>query len=111
LVPPQSLARNRIGFRTWFEAFDDLRDRVAATSFDVALVACGAYGLPLAAAIKRMGRQAIHLGGSLQLMFGIRGRRWDAWPSISSLLNEHWTAPLDTERPPRFWRVEGGCYW
>jgi hypothetical protein len=34
-------------------------------------------GLPLAAAIKAMGRPALHLGGALQLLFGIRGRRWE----------------------------------
>jgi hypothetical protein len=111
VVPPQSLARNRIGFRSWFEAFEALRDRVAATSFDVALVACGAYGLPLAAAIKGMGRQAIHLGGALQLMFGIKGRRWDGWEMLAPHVNEHWATPLDSERPPHHWRVEGGCYW
>ena len=41
--------------------------------FDVALIGCGAYGFPLAAKLKTAGKQAIHLGGVLQALFGIKG--------------------------------------
>ena len=44
--------------------------------FDLCLIGCGAYGLPLAAAVKKMGKQAIHIGGSLQLLFKIKGKCW-----------------------------------
>jgi threonine dehydrogenase-like Zn-dependent dehydrogenase len=37
-------------------------DEIGKIDFDVAILGCGAYGLPLAAAIKGMGKQAIHLG-------------------------------------------------
>lgn len=42
-------------------------------NFDTAIIGCGAYGMPLAAQIKNAGRQAIHLGGAVQLLFGIKG--------------------------------------
>lgn len=42
--------------------------------YDVCLIGCGAYGFPLAAHAKRTGHKAIHLGGSLQLLFGIAGK-------------------------------------
>ena len=29
------------------------------------LIGCGAYGLPLAVAVNKMGKQAIHIGGPL----------------------------------------------
>ena len=45
--------------------------------FDIAIIGCGAYGLPLAAKLKKEGRQAIHLAGVTQLMFGIKGKRWE----------------------------------
>lgn len=108
---PQSIAGNRTGHATWFDALDDLTDRVAARDFDVALIACGAYGMPLAARVKAMGRQAIHIGGSLQLLFGIRGKRWEDRPQINRHFNEHWVAPAASERPASLHRVEGGCYW
>ena len=73
----------------------------------MALIACGAYGFPLAAHEKRTGRKAIHIGGSLQLLFGIKGKRWDD----KGFYNECWVSPSKEERPERFEKVEGGCYW
>jgi hypothetical protein len=108
---PQSIAGNKTGHASWFHALDDLTERVAAHRFDVALLGCGAYGMPLAARIKAMGRQAIHVGGSLQLFFGIRGKRWEDRANISRHFNEHWIAPHESERPASLHRVEGGCYW
>ena len=75
------------------------------------VLGCGAYGMPLGAAIKRAGRQAIHLGGSLQLLFGIRGRRWDALPSFQPLFNHDWVRPSAEETPQRAEAVDAGCYW
>ena len=46
--------------------------------FDIALIGAGAYGMPLAYKIKKMGKKAIHIGGSLQCLFGIKGSRWEA---------------------------------
>ena len=43
--------------------------------FDVAIIGCGAYGLPLAVEAKRMGKQAIHMGGATQVLFGIKVNR------------------------------------
>ena len=45
--------------------------------YDIALIGCGAYGFPLAAYAKKTGHQAVHIGGSLQLLFGIKGKRWE----------------------------------
>ena len=50
-----------------------MKSQMDQTDYDIALIGCGAYGFPLAAHAKRMGKQAIHMGGSLQLLFGIRG--------------------------------------
>ena len=77
----------------------------------MALLGCGAYGLPLAAAIKGMGRPVLQLGGALQLLFGIRGRRWEAMPPFAALMNEHWVRPLPEETPVAADKVDGGCYW
>ena len=47
--------------------------------FDVAIIGCGAYGFPLAAKLKQAGKQAIHLAGATQLLFGIKGKRWEEY--------------------------------
>ncbi|MES3001686.1 MAG: hypothetical protein V4787_13415 [Pseudomonadota bacterium] len=107
----QSSAGNPTRFRTWFDALDWMTDRIARLEFDVALIGCGAYGFPLASRIRNMGRQAIHLGGAVQILFGIKGGRWDRHPAISALFNEHWIRPGAAERPINFMAVEDGCYW
>ena len=80
-------------------------------NFDVLLVGAGAYGLPLAAHSKSQGAQAVVVGGATHILFGIKGRRWDEHPEISTLYNEHWTRPLKSETPENFSAVEDGCYW
>jgi len=111
LQPPLTLAGATAGFVSWSAALDDLIARSQERDFDVALLGCGAYGLPLAAAIKAMGRPAVQLGGALQLLFGIRGRRWEAMPPFAALMNEHWVRPLPEETPVAAAQVDGGCYW
>jgi hypothetical protein len=111
LAPPQTLAPMTEGYGTWLDALDTLTERVLQRSFDVALLGCGAYGLPLAAAIKGSGRQAIHLGGALQVLFGIRGRRWEQLPTVAAMMNDHWIRPSGAETPVSAVRVDAGCYW
>lgn len=107
----QTLGGNRAGFSDWFVALESMQQQIRAIEFDVAILGCGAYGFPLASFIKRLGKKAVHLGGSTQILFGIRGARWDQHPQISSLYNEFWVRPHESERPENSNRVENGCYW
>lgn len=107
----QSIAGTPTGFPDWFAALDWMCDRISATEFDVAIIGAGAYGMPLAAHVKRSGKKAVHMGGSVQMLFGIRGRRWEQHAIFREPMNEHWVRPLPEERPPGYDRVEGGAYW
>lgn len=108
----QTLAGNAdTRFDSWFDALEYIFDEVMLEEFDIAIIGCGAYGFPLAAKIKRAGKQAIHLGGATQLFFGIKGRRWDSHPVISKLYNEYWIRPLPEDIIENSNRVEKGCYW
>ena len=97
-------------FETWFDALDYMCRECEKIDFDVALIGCGAYGFPLAAHIKRMGKQAVHLGGVLQILFGIKGRRWDE-SDTHLMYNEHWVYPDKSEIPVGADKVENACYW
>lgn len=103
------------GLETWFDALDYMRSEIDKVDYDVCLLGCGAYGFPLAAHIKRTGRQAFHLGGSLQLLFGIKGKRWtEQYGQNNPYLkhfNEHWVFPSDDERPADAQKIENACYW
>ncbi len=88
------------------------------TDYDVCLIGCGAYAFPLAAHAKRQGKQAVHLGGSLQLLFGIKGKRWTeqygtdpAKNPYLKLFNEHWVFPSADEKPKNASAIEDACYW
>lgn len=99
-------------FCDWFEALQYMCDEIDKIEYDIALIGCGAYGFPLAAHCKKMGKQAVHVGGALQLFFGIKGKRWDEMePKISAMYNEYWNYPLDCETPKNHGAVEGGTYW
>ena len=93
--------------RDWFEALQDLKSQMERETFDIALVGAGAWSLPLVVHAKEMGKKGIHLGGTLQLLFGIKGGRYDN----SRIYNEAWIRPLPSEVPPNFKRMEQGAYW
>jgi hypothetical protein len=95
----------------WFAALDAMRDQMASMRFDVAVVGAGAWSLPLVAHAKSLGACAIHLGGATQILFGIRGGRWDKIRHPSRFYNEAWTRPAANETPPASKKIEGGCYW
>lgn len=108
-------------YSDWFEALDSMKKQMDATGYDIALLGCGAYGFPLAAHAKRMGKQSVHLGGALQLLFGIRGKRWDnpnygiqefgKQNTYKTLFNDSWVYPSASYIPSKAKQVEGGCYW
>ena len=98
-------------YETWFDALEYMYNEAMKITFDIAIIGCGAYGMPLAAKIKRAGRQAIHMGGVTQILFGIKGKRWDDDPVVSKLYNEYWARPKADECPKGANAVEGGCYW
>lgn len=99
------------GYPDWFAALDAMREQMASISFDVAIVGSGAWSIPLVAHAKSLGSWAIHLGGGTQLLFGIKGRRWEKNPWIATLCNESWTRPSSSETPVNSQQIEGGCYW
>lgn len=103
----QSIAGTKTEFVDWFEALESMKRQIAETDFDVAIIGCGAYGMPLAAYCKQLGKKAVHLGGATQLLFGIKGKRWDNY----SLYNEYWVRPLESETPLNAKKIESGCYW
>jgi hypothetical protein len=107
----QTIAGQKCEFADWFEALNSMKAAIDAKDYDVAIIGCGAYGFPLAAHVKRMGKKAIHMGGATQILFGIKGKRWDNHSLISSLYNEHWVRPAPEDVPTGANKVEGGCYW
>lgn len=98
-------------FQSWFDALDYMFTEVMKEDFDVAIIGCGAYGFPLAARIRAAGKTAIHMGGATQLLFGIKGKRWDNREISIRLYNDYWIRPVEEDKPEKAGLVENGCYW
>ena len=110
--PVQSFLGLKTPYRDWFEALEKMQADIARIGFDVALLGCGAYGMSLGAFIKRdLGLKAVHLGGVTQVLFGIKGGRYDSNPYYNRLYNDFWVRPNESERPSNFLQHEGGAYW
>ncbi len=84
--------------------------------FDIALVGTGCFSIPLCSYIKiKKGKSAFHLGGGLQMMFGVYGNRWfqDGNPNefFKEYINEHWIRPIVNEVPQGYKQQENGAYF
>jgi hypothetical protein len=107
----QSIKGNPTNFQSWFDGLNYMKQRMSEIDFDIALIAAGAYGLPLAAFAKDMGKQGFHLGGFLQIIFGIRGKRWEQSKDHRHLVNKHWKFPYQHEYPFNYQKLDRGSYW
>ena len=64
---------------SWLDSLEGIQREIDNVGyFDIALLGCGGYGLPLTSYISTLSfaPSAIYVGGALQLFFGIHGTRW-----------------------------------
>jgi hypothetical protein len=110
--PVTSFLGIKTPFEDWFEALEKMKRDISQIEFDIAILGCGAYGFSLGAFIKRdLSKQAFCIGGVTQLLFGIKGTRWDCCEKYSSMYNDFWVRPSENERPKNFLQHENGAYW
>jgi hypothetical protein len=112
-IPFAMALATRQRFPTVLDLLDDTMARIAAERFDVALVGASGLGIPIAARIKSMGKVAISIGSDLQILFGVRGRRWrerESWRQ--RFFTDAWIdVPPAYCFPEKDEMVEGGAYW
>lgn len=96
---PQNAAVETPWFKDWLETLDYLKTEILRYKFDVSIVGAGGWSIPLVAYIKTLGKVGIHLGGASQLLFGIKGGRWDNRQKFQLLYNENWIRVLENELP------------
>lgn len=107
-------------YKDWFDILEYYKKEMDKEPYDVVLISCSTPGFCLAAHAKRTGHQAFHLGGALQLMFGIKGKRWEnpryasdlqlGYNPYLKLFNDSWVKPKDTDIAQSLRKVENGCY-
>jgi hypothetical protein len=109
----QSSAGTKVDFPTWYDAYQYMCDEIRKIDFHVAIIGAGAYGLPLASFVKSLGKQGINIGGFTQILFGIKGKRYEIEyaDTTAKMFNNYWIRPSKSETPQNYDRVENGCYW
>jgi len=106
----QSINGEKTGFSNWFSALEYMEKEIDKVDFDIAIIGCGAYGMPLATYIKKKGKIAIHMAGSTQMLFGIYGKRWENDSTFNPYINQNWIKPSEEEAINGLKRIEDGCY-
>ena len=84
----QGLGGQDTGYASWFDALAAMEREMDAADY-----------------------AAIQMSGATQLLFGIKGKRWDSHPIIGKLYNDAWVRPDETEGITHKEKVEGGSYW
>ena len=99
----------------WLETFTIMCNDIEKLEFDIALLGCGGYGLPLCNFIKtKMNKSSIYIGGGLQLLFGVMGHRWinrDDWKKIIKENNTNFVFPSENEKLDNKNTIENSAYW
>jgi hypothetical protein len=95
----------------WKESFIDLCTQADDLEFDIAILGCGGYSMPLLGHILSTKRSAFCTGSYAQIMFGITGQRWLKHNTMITYRNDAWKTPEESERPKTYRNIEGGCYW
>lgn len=110
----QTIAGNHI-HNDWFETFMIMCKDISKIDFDIALLGCGGYGLPLCNFIKtKLNKSAIYIGGGLQLLFGVMGKRWENNEMWNKIIKENdckFIRPSKDEICNNLKTIEDGCYW
>ena len=109
------LAKGRAGWsstiQSWDVAVTDTVKRVIESGADIAIIGCGGLGMVIGAELRKRNKVAIILGGATQVLFGIKGNRWEHHDVISHFWNEAWVYPQEQETPNGANQIEQGCYW
>jgi hypothetical protein len=100
----QHRASNKHPRLPWMDVLSNLKQQITNVGhFDMALLGCGGFGLPLLHHIATLPHKpsGMYIGGVLQLYFGILGGRWTTSDGKSILVPYHtnpsWTWPLPSD--------------
>ena len=99
---------------SWLETLQYVKTQIDSQwPFDFVIISAAAYGMPLAVYCKKRHKASVVvMGGGGQLLFGLKGIRWDTHPVLSKLYNKHWIYALEEDTPHDALTIEmGGAYW
>jgi hypothetical protein len=96
---------------SWEDAVANVVNRVMDQDADIVLIGCGGLGMVIGHKLRMRGKVCIVMGGAIQVLFGIKGQRWQNHSIISTFWNDAWVWPRLEDTPGGADEVENGCYW
>ncbi len=110
--PPITFALEEHKYKTWKGALGKMCNDISKLDFDIALLSCGSYGMPLQWYIKKkLHKSSIYFGGAIEMLFGIRTKRDEEAYDVKDLYNEYWVRPSEDEKPKNSHLIDEGAYW
>lgn len=94
----------------WFEEFESIKCKLSEINFDIAIIAGGAYGYPLAAFVKMIGKQAIDICSGIYPLFHIKNNTQSIIRRVSSLYSRDWVFPIENPKY-NIENIERAAYW
>ena len=95
--------------KSYSKTLKKIKNKINNSNCDIYILSCGLYGLPLCDFIKTKNKSSLYIGGLLQMLFGLKGKRWDNRSDMNKFYNKNWKEP---ESKPNNWnKIENGCYW
>jgi hypothetical protein len=99
-------------YATVLDLFKHITTEIDKRDFDIALIAAAGLAVPIASYIKNTGKIAIDLGGHLQIIFGVLGKRWRDWEDWKrDYFNDYWIDMPAKYRPKETDVCDQGAYW
>jgi len=103
-------------YSTALDLFEYLICEIDKKDFEIALIGAAGLAIPIASYIKTTGKLAIDLGGHLQVLFGVIGKRWrnrEDWER--DYFNEYWIDMPEKYKPKEVSAgmkvCDDGDYW
>ncbi|MGX5774985.1 hypothetical protein [Methylorubrum zatmanii] len=85
--------------QNWSGTANRLIEEMSNIDFDIVLLCCGSYAMPLGvAAAEELGKKAVYLGGVTQLFFGIIGRRYEIPFFLQQMNAEFFVRPAESSK-------------
>lgn len=107
-VAPETRKR----YQSTNELFDELCEKISRIDFDVALIGAAGLNIPLVSHLKQQGKVAIALGGHLQVVFGVLGKRWrDRKDWVENYVTDAWIPVPDRYHLQDKFACDQGAYW
>jgi len=97
-------------YPTAIHLFEHIAGQIEKIDFDIALIGAAGLAIPIASYVKNRGKIGIDLGGHLQVLFGVYGKRWldkKDWPYF----NDWWIRMPAKNKPKQSDVCDLGAYW